>query len=130
MEAVRRWSRIRSVSLGTGARLLSVGGDTSCGAALADALERVPHGADVVIDLDRLEGPAADEIARILRSAARVREAPRTVVVVCGRPDIRARLRVTGADRDVLVEHSLGDALRYILGRKWFAALADVAPAP
>jgi hypothetical protein len=118
------------VGLATGTRLLSVGGDTSCGAALVEALERVPHGADVVIDLDLLEEAAAEEIAWRLRMSARVREAPREVVVVCGRPNVRARLARSGADRDVLVEHSLGDALRYILGRRWFAAFADVATTP
>ncbi len=118
---------LRTLRLALGARLLSLASDGSveC-AALTDALDSAPQGDAIVLNLDGMDPAHGRRLATAMSSSTRVRTSARQVIVVCSDPAVLWVLERKGADRLVVVEPTLEDALRHVVGRHWLATMAEL----
>lgn len=117
--------RVRRLQVGTGAYFLSFGnGFPTSGRNLEDELERLPAAVDLVVNLDGLRIEDARAVAAALRKSDRLQETDGRTIVVSEHQAIRRALENSGLDRRVLIEHSLDDALRYVVGHELLEELA------
>ena len=131
VKVMRSDLRVRTLRLGTGTHFISfVTGSDASGPTFDDALERLLPSGDVVINLEGLGNDSARAVAAALRESGRAGDSRGRVIVVCEQANIRGLFRLWGLDRQVLIEHSLDDAFRYVLGRAWLASLAHAGGAP
>lgn len=113
--------------LATRAYLFSI---TSPEAVVAPTLEEalarvVPLQAEVVLNLDEIELDVGKRVAAILEATPRLSWLVRPAIVVSADPTVRNVFEQPALRRLVLVESSLEDALRYVVGRQWLSSWAD-----
>jgi hypothetical protein len=117
--------RVRVVRIATGAHLLSLAdGDSTC-PSLRETLDRLPLGSDLVLNVDGAREPELRKVIVCLQASPRIRDRPRPAMVVCRETSARSLFELPGLTRVILLEHSLQDALPYLLGRTWLEALVD-----
>jgi hypothetical protein len=113
---------VRTFRIATGAHLLSFHGDNS-EPSLQEALVRVPHAADIVVNVDGLGEDDVLGVIASLKASPRVRQSPRPVIVVCGKARLRRLFELSGLGCLVMIRDSLDDTFPYIVGRTWLTAL-------
>ena len=117
---------VRTLRVATGTHFLSfVTGSAASGPTLGEELERLPSSAELVINVDGLDSDGARAVAAVLRESGRACESRGRIIIVCGEASIRRLLRLSGLDRQVLIEHSLDDVFDYVLGRAWLGTFAS-----
>jgi anti-anti-sigma regulatory factor len=110
--------RVRTLRVATGAHFLSfVTGPDASGPTLPEELERLPPSADLVINVEGLDSDGARAVAAVLKESGRGRQSPGDTIIVAEKESVRRVLRRSGVGRQLLIEHSLDDAVRYVLGR-------------
>jgi hypothetical protein len=118
--------RVRTVRLATRAYLFSITSPEAVVApTLEEALARVPLQAEVVLNLDEIELDVGKRVAAILEATPRLSWLVRPAIVVSADPTVRNVFEQPALRRLVLVESSLEDALRYVVGRQWLSSWAD-----
>jgi hypothetical protein len=105
--------------------LLSVARDPNL-PTLSDALERIPRYEAVLLNLEGASPVEAVLAYAAIASSPRVRETARPIIVVCRDDVFRTLLSATPLERRVLLERSLEDALRFLVGSWWLSAFAEV----
>jgi anti-anti-sigma regulatory factor len=118
--------RVRTLRLATGTHLLSISEPGAVLPSLLQVLEHVPRHEDILLNLEgatRVEAALAH--AAIARSR-RVRESARPLFVVSDDETLRLLLDWSGLERQVLIEPSLEDALRFFVGSRWLSTFAEV----
>jgi hypothetical protein len=106
-----------------------VTGPDASGPTLAEELERLPPSADLVINVEGLDSDGARAVAAVLKQSRRGWQSRGRTMIVAEREDIRRLLKRSEVGRQLLIEHSLDDAFRYVLGRALLADLLSAAAA-
>jgi anti-anti-sigma regulatory factor len=117
--------RVRTLRVATGAHFLSfVTGSGASGPTLGEELERLASSADLVINGDGLDIDGALAVAAVLRESDRLRESRGRIILVCEDASVRRVFELLRLDRQVLLEHSLDDGFRDVIGRAWLGESA------
>lgn len=111
--------RIRTTRVETGAHFVSVTGELDLYSAplLKEELERLPATSDAVVDLDGLSIIDSIALGVLLSASRRLRGSDSMLIVVCEQENIRRLFERTRLNQTLLVEDSLDDAHRYLIGR-------------
>jgi hypothetical protein len=120
--------RARTLRLANGTHLLSVARDPGPEApSLADALERVPRYEDVLLNLDDATPFETTLAYAAIASSPRVHQHARPIVIVSSDSSLRWLLDAGSLGRRVLIEPTLADALRFLVGSRWLSTFAEAA---
>jgi anti-anti-sigma regulatory factor len=106
--------RVRTVRIATGAHLLSFVDGNPSRPVLAEALDRVPWNADLLVNVAGLDEHDALSVIAAMSASARVRQSRRKAIVVCGQPSVRSLFELSGLNHRLLIEESVDDALRHL----------------
>jgi anti-anti-sigma regulatory factor len=119
--------RVRTLRVATGAHFLSfVTGSDASGPSFAEELGRLPRAGDLVINVNGLSIDDARAVETMLRDSARLKGPRGRIIIVCEQASIRRVFELSGLGWLVLIEHSLDDAFRYVLGHAWLSDLVAI----
>jgi anti-anti-sigma regulatory factor len=122
--------QVRTVRVATGAHFVSfVPGPGSSWPSLEEELGRLPVIGDLVINADGLDEDGALTVGAVLRESGRLEDSGGRIILVCEDASVRRLFELLGLDRSILIEHSLDDSFRDVVGRAWLGEGASpVAP--
>jgi anti-anti-sigma factor len=127
---IRPELRVRTLRVATGAHFVSfVPGPRFSGPSLEEELARLPVTGDLVINLDGLDVDGALAVAAVLRESGRLQESAARIILVSEEASVRRMFELLGFGRTILIEASLDDAFRDVLGRAWLGEAAPTSPA-
>jgi anti-anti-sigma regulatory factor len=130
MRLIRPELQVRTVQVATGAHFLSfVPAPRSPWPSLEQALNRLPLTGDLVINANGLDPDGAVAVAAALRGSGRLQESGGRIILVCEDATVRHVFELLTLQRGVVIEHSLDDAFRDVLGRAWLGKHGEAAPA-